>query len=232
MRAVRPVLAALSFLTVIPVGRRVALDGRAVAQAAPLYPLVGAALGAAGGVAAGWLPAAGVAVVAVLSGAMHLDALADTADALGGATRERRLEIMRDHAIGAFGAVALVLLLLLKVSLLAELDERLLPYVAAAACARWAPLPLAAALPYARADGQAGALTAARSWAAALAGALVAAGIAVAALGLRGLLALAAAAGVALLLGVFYRRWLGGVTGDTLGATVELAEVAALAALL
>ena len=67
--------------------------------------------------AAGPLPSLGAAalglgVAALLTGALHLDALADTADALGGATRERRLEIMRDHAIGAFGAVALVVVLL------------------------------------------------------------------------------------------------------------------------
>jgi adenosylcobinamide-GDP ribazoletransferase len=203
-----------------------------VAAAAPLYPVVGALIGAAGGVAAGWLPAAGVAVVAVLTGAMHLDALADTADALGGATRERRLAIMRDHAVGAFGATALVLVLLLKASLLAELEQPILAYAAAGACSRWAPLPLASALPYARGAGRAQALTAARSWAASLAGLLVAAGIAAAALGPRGLVALGAAAGVALVLGLFWRRWLGGVTGDTLGATVEVAEVAALAALL
>jgi adenosylcobinamide-GDP ribazoletransferase len=231
-RASRPFLAAISFLTLVPVGRRLELDAAAVARAAPLYPLVGAALGAAGGAAAGWLPVLGVAVVAVLSGAMHLDGLADTADALGGRTRERRLEIMRDHAIGAYGATALALALLLKVGVLAELDEPFLAYLAAGACSRWAPLPLVSALPYARSEGQARALTAARPWAATLLGLLVAGAIAVAAAGLRGLGAVAAAAAVALLLGLFFRRWLGGVTGDTLGATVELAEIAALAALL
>jgi adenosylcobinamide-GDP ribazoletransferase len=232
MRAANPFLAAIAFLTLVPVGRRVALDGEAVAQGAPFYPLVGAAIGAAGGVAAGWLPALGVAVVAVLSGAIHLDGLADTADAFGGRTRERRLDIMRDHAIGSFGASALFLVLLLKVGVLAELDHPLLGYVAAGACSRWTPLPLAAALPYARAEGRARTLTAARPWAGALLGLAVAGAVALAASGLRGLGALAAAAAVTLVLGLWFRRWLGGVTGDTLGATVELAELAALAALL
>ena len=236
MPVVRPLLAAISFLTLLPVGRLVDVDGRAVARAAPLYPLVGAVIGAAGGAVAAWRPglvgaAIGVALVALLTGAMHLDALADTADALGGTTRERRLEIMRDHAVGSFGATALALALIVKIAALAELDDPLLGYVVAAACARWTGLPLAAALPYARAEGQARALTTGTTWIGVVLGLAVAAAIALLALGLPGLAALAAPVAVALLLGVFYRRWLGGVTGDTLGAATEVAEVAALAAL-
>jgi adenosylcobinamide-GDP ribazoletransferase len=237
MQAARALLAAISFLTRVPVGRLVDVDGRAVGRAAPLYPLVGAGIGAAGGAVAAWRPglagaALGVALVALLTGAMHLDALADTADALGGATRERRLEIMRDHTIGSFGATALALALIVKIAVLAELDDPLLGYLVAAACARWAGLPLAAALPYARAEGQALALTAATTWPATLLGLAAAAAIALLALGLSGLAALGTTLAVALLLGGFYRRWLGGVTGDTLGAATEVAEVAALAALL
>ena len=215
--------------TRVPVGRFIRLDGRAVREGAPLYPLVGAAVGAVAGasvdVLAGPLPAwaaatIGVGLAALLTGGMHLDALADTADALGGGTRERRLEIMRDHSIGAFGAVALVLVLLLEVSLLAELGSRdlaLVSFAAAGALSRWSPLPIALALPYARDDGRGRSLaTGSRSrpcWSSrpgsgnrrdrARRGAAP---------------ALGAAAGVALLLGLFYRRWLGGVTGDALGA--------------
>ena len=96
-------VAATTFLTRIPLGRVVSVDGDAVARAAPVYPLVGGAVGALGGavvdVTSGPLPAIaaaalGLGVVALVTGAMHLDALADTADALGGMTRERRLEIM------------------------------------------------------------------------------------------------------------------------------------------
>src|ERR671914_304543 len=128
-----PLAAATAFLTRVPVGRFVEIDGRAVARAAPFYPLVGAVVGGLAGavvdVLAGPLPAwaaatTGVGLAALLTGGMHLDALADTADALGGGTRQRRLEIMRDHSIGSFGAVALVLVLLLEISLLAELGAR------------------------------------------------------------------------------------------------------------
>jgi adenosylcobinamide-GDP ribazoletransferase len=245
MRGANPLLllvAATTFLTRIPIGRWIDVDGRAVAAAAPLYPLVGAGIGVVGGLAAdalagplAALAAATIAVgaVAVLTGAMHLDALADTADALGGPTRERRLEIMRDHAVGAFGATAIALAIVTEVALIAELaadGTALVSWAAAAAAARWSALPLAAALPYARSEGQ-GQTLSGSGWPAVLIALVVAAAVALAAHGLDGLWALAAAGLVAAVLGGFFRIWLGGVTGDCLGATTMLAELAALAAL-
>ena len=240
MRAAEPVLAATAFLTRIPVGRAVDLDGAAVARAAPLFPLVGAAVGAAAGgavdLAAGPLPSLaaatlGVALAALLTGGMHLDALADTADALGGMTRERRLEIMRDHAVGSFGAAALLLVLLFEAAVLSAEPEAWSAFAVAAGCARWAPLPLAAALPSVRDQGQGAALARTSPPAVALAFAFTLA-VAVGLRGVDGLAALGAAAATALVLGVFFRAWIGGVTGDTLGATTELAQASALAAVL
>jgi adenosylcobinamide-GDP ribazoletransferase len=237
MRAARAALAAVAFLTRIPVGRLVALDARDVARGAGLFPLVGAAVGAvAGGVAdlavptlPAWTAAAlALLVAAVVTGAMHLDALADTADALGGTTRERRLEIMRDHAIGSYGAVALVLVLLVEASALAALaGEATAAFAAAAAAARWAPLPLAALLPPARPDGQ-GRVLAGTDVVAAVAGLAIATAIAVL---LDAVVVLVAAGAVALVVALFVRRFIGGVTGDVLGATTELAQAAALVAL-
>jgi adenosylcobinamide-GDP ribazoletransferase len=238
MRAVEPIVAATSFLTRIPVGRSV--DAAAVGRAAPLYPLVGAAVGAlAGGVVdltAGPLPALaaaalGVGVAALLTGAMHIDALADTADALGGMSRERRLEIMRDHAVGAFGVTAVALVLVFEVAVLAAEPHAWSAFAVAGACARWAPLPQAAVLPYARAHGQGESLAATRASAVALA-LLIAIAVALGLRGVDGLSAVFAAAATALVLGGFFRSWIGGVTGDTLGATTELAQGCALAALL
>jgi adenosylcobinamide-GDP ribazoletransferase len=212
-----------------------------MARAAPLYPVVGAAVGAlAGGVvdlASGPLPAVaaaalGLGVAALVTGGMHLDALADTADALGGMTRERRLEIMRDHAIGSFGAVALVLVLVFQASVLAAESSAWSSFAAAGACARWAALPLAAFLPSARADGQGAVLAGRTSWAAVALGLVVAVALALGLRGWAGFAAVGAAAGAAFVLGVFVQRWFGGVTGDTLGATTELAQAAALGALL
>jgi len=243
MPVVRALLAAVAFLTRIPVGRVADLDGRDVARGAALFPLVGAGVGALGGLVADGLAdhvptlaAAGLALllVALLTGAMHLDALADTADALGGTTRERRLEIMRDHAIGSFGAVALVLVVLVEASALAALavdGHATAAFAAAGACSRWASLPLAAALPPARAEGQGRSLAAGGRWGAALLGLALAAAVSVAAVGTDAALALGAAAATALALGLWFRRWIGGVTGDTLGATTELAQAAVLVAL-
>jgi adenosylcobinamide-GDP ribazoletransferase len=238
MRAVEAPLAAIAFLTRIPVGRLAVLDGAAVRRGAPLFPLVGGAVGALGGgivdLAAGPLPslaagALGLGVVAFVTGALHLDALADTADALGGTTRERRLEIMRDHAIGSFGAVALAIVLLFEAALLASETSAWSAFAAAAACARWAALPLAALLPSAREEGTA---LSGLSVTSVVLGLVAACAVAIGVRGLEGLAAVGAAALTALVLGLFFRRWLGGVTGDTLGATSELAQAAALAGLL
>ena len=238
MRAVESPLAAIAFLTRIPVGRLAEVDTAAVRRSAPFFPLVGGAIGALGGgivdLAAGPLPplaaaALGLGAVALVTGALHLDALADTADGLGGATKERRLEIMRDHAIGSFGATALVVVLVFEASLLASEASAWSAFAAAAACGRWAALPLAALLPAAREEGTA---LSSLSLLSVVLGLLAACGVAVGARGLEGLAAVGAAALTALVLGLFFRSWLGGVTGDTLGATSELAQATALAALL
>jgi adenosylcobinamide-GDP ribazoletransferase len=239
--ALRPAAGALTFLTRIPLGRWVHVDADDVGRGAWLFPLVGAAVGGAAGlvadVTANWLPAlaAGalaVAAAAVLTGALHLDALADTADALGGRSREYALEIMRDQAIGAFGATALALVCLLDAALLgalAETNDAALVGLAAGAAGRAAMLPLAYALPYARpGEGQGrvlggiGVVTLGLGIAAALVLALPA--------GAAGLFGAGAAAVAALVLGLVARARFGGVTGDVLGATAKLAETAALLA--
>lgn len=235
----RGLAAAGAFLTLLPIGRFVHFDARAVAAAAPLYPVVGAALGAVAGLAerglSPWLPPVVVAALLVsllasLTGAMHLDGLADTADALGGHSREARLRIMRDHAIGAFGASALVLAVVLKVALIAALidtGEAMAGLVAACACSRAVASPLAAILPYARESRQVTVPEEMGPWRAA-AGLLVAASVAVLSAGAAGIAVLLAACAIAATAGLLYARWLGGITGDTLGAVVELGELAAL----
>jgi adenosylcobinamide-GDP ribazoletransferase len=233
----RGLVAAVAFLTRVPVGRWVQLDATDVARAASLFPLVGAGIGlAVGGIAqalSGPLTAPlaavlGLAAGAVLTGVLHLDALADTADALGAPTRERALEIMRDHSIGAYGGVALVLDLAAKIAALAVLAERheAVRYaVCAAAASRVAPVLLSAALPYARAGGGTGSVLGTGGWI--RCGVAIAIAAAVCAL-LGAPLVLAAVGVVVLAVGLTARSWLGGVTGDVLGAAAELAEVAAL----
>jgi adenosylcobinamide-GDP ribazoletransferase len=239
--SVRAAAAAVTFLTRVPAARSVALDGLDVARGVVFFPLVGAGVGAAAGGAALAvhlvLPAfaaaaVAVAVAVVLTGGMHVDALADTADATGGRTRERALEIMRDPRIGSFGASALVLDLLLKVSAVAVLLDRggVLPaLVAAGALSRAASPPLALVLPYPRVEGGPGSVLTTRvGRLSVVATAIVALAVALAAAGVTGAAMAASVAGSAVVLGFVYRRWLGGATGDCLGASTELGETLAL----
>jgi adenosylcobinamide-GDP ribazoletransferase len=239
-RALRAVAAAVSFLTRVPLGR-LELGADDVARGAVLFPAVGAGIGAlvalaaeglAGPLAPFLAAAVAVALEGLLTGAIHLDALADAADALGAHSRERALEVMRDPAIGSFGALALVLDVLLKVGAITVLvaGDALLPVVAAFALGRAAPLGLALVLPYARAGGGSGrALTDGHVWP--RAAGIVAAGlIAAAALGSDALVVGGTALALTLVVGLGARRALGGVTGDILGAATELATTAGLLA--
>ena len=231
------------FLTRLPVRVAGPLAMRDLAGAVHLFPLVGALVGLIGAAAYGLghglgLPSFPCAVLALaatalVTGALHEDGLADTADGLGaGADRARALEIMRDSRIGSFGAVALVLTLLARISALAAIaGEPLLvagALVAAGAASR-ATMPVVMRLqPSARASGLAA--DAGRPEPAQVAGAvLVALALAFALLPVP--VAAAAALGgaaVAAVAAAALGRRFGGCTGDTLGAVQQLAEVAFL----
>jgi adenosylcobinamide-GDP ribazoletransferase len=188
-------LLALGFLTRVPVPQRGTLSAGALARSALWFPLVGALVGAVlGGTRLASelvLPPASATVIALaaailLTAGLHEDGLADTADGFGAlATRERRLETMRDPRVGTLGVLALSLALLLSVALLASLpaEDCLRAAVAGHALGRWSMLVHAATTPPARPDGAGRLLrVSAPSVAAAT---LLAAGLAVAALGLR-----------------------------------------------
>jgi adenosylcobinamide-GDP ribazoletransferase len=234
----RGAAAALTFLTRLPFGRWIALDGNDVARAGPAFPLVGAGIGAAVGALAQALshslsPLLAVALAAgtLLTGALHLDALADSADALGAHSRERALAIMREHTIGAFGASAIGLDLLIRAAALDALvaDHRALAFaIAAGALSRLVPVALATTLPYARADGGTGASLTLGGPSRAVLASIVAVAIAVAAAGGQGAVLASCAVAFAAVAAPLLRRWLGGVTGDALGAMLELTELAVL----
>jgi adenosylcobinamide-GDP ribazoletransferase len=233
--------AAFAFLTIVPVPASAASADLSFGVA--WFSLVGAAVGAlAGGVrvlaglALGPTAATVLAMIAlvIVTGALHQDGLADTADGLGArGSRARRLEVMRDSSTGAFGALALIAWALLLYATLTSLDgdRALRALVVACALARWAALVHAAATSPARSDGLGAALHVGRV---ALAVAtLLAAIAALAVCGLApGAAAIGASAVVAALSVVFARRTLGGRTGDTLGATVAIAEVVVCVVLL
>jgi adenosylcobinamide-GDP ribazoletransferase len=232
---------ALSFLTVIPAGGR-ASGAAWLSRAALWFPVVGALVGggAAGVVlladVAGLSRAVGGALALVfgivVTRGLHEDGLADTADGLGvHGTRERRLAAMKDSAVGAHGALAMACALLLGALALAALDagHAARALLAAHVLARTAMVVAAAALPSAG-DGLGRGLavappTALVAIAVAVVGVVAACGAADGAL----VIAVAALATLAAL--AIQHRAFGGRTGDTLGATGKLVEVAALVAL-
>ena len=241
---VRPVVAAVAFLTAVPVARTGDIGAKDLRRGAPLFPLVGAVVGAAmAGVAWGTafvLPPLAAATVGVAAGvgltaALHLDGLADVADGIGSALGGRDPgEAMRDPRLGAFGAAALVLNLLLKIAVLAALvagPRFPLELIAAASLARATPLVLGAGLPYVRANGT-GSWTRGIGLGAATAAVLVAMAVSVASARVDVVAMVAAAAVVTASLGRWASVRLGGTTGDVFGAAAELTETFALTAAL
>lgn len=243
----RGIPAAFIFFTRLPLGGFPyrAADWQWAAAHAPLVGLVlGGALGALDRalLPLGALPAAllSLGVALLLTGAFHEDGLADTSDALGGGhTVERVLAILKDSRIGSFGGAALIVSIAGRAALLAQLGEAVSWAWPLAWCgARVGPIWQLAGLPYVTADDGAksreltrgGAVQAivATAWFAGLAVVLVA--IERCSAARCGVLA-ATLAGVTLLSG--YRYWVRvrGVTGDFLGATEQLGELAALAVL-
>ena len=239
--------AAVVFLTRLPIGG-FPYQAAEWAWAPAWFPLVGAMIGLAlSAIVAATHPLGAFvsatlayAVAAVLTGAFHEDGLADTADALGGATsRARIFEILKDSRIGSFGGLALVFSVLLRVGLLARLaDVTTFALVWSQCVARLFPVWLLVALPYVTPDDTSKSRAVSPvSW---RQGGLAAAVAIVVALGLRGAglgsvvdLALTTflAAITALVAGYRFHRRAGGVTGDFLGATEQLCECAVLVGL-
>lgn len=231
-------MGALSLLTRVPV--RSSADGAALARAVPWFPVVGAGIGAVvAGAYVGLvqilppLLAAALAVVAgaALTGAFHEDGLGDVADAFaGGWTKERRLEILDDPRLGTFGVLAVSGALLVRVSAVATLDAwsavALLP--AAHCMSRTAAIVLMRRMPLATPDGvgagYAASLTKNQEAAAILVTCPIVGGL----MNVWALPALVLCAGAALGMGTLARRKIGGISGDVLGATQQVAELAVL----
>jgi adenosylcobinamide-GDP ribazoletransferase len=236
LRLWRELLTAVQFLTRIPVPRY-AFAPEMIFAAAKFYPIVGAVV-AVGAIVVeqllrGHLPQQvvmlGVMIYLVaVTGGFHEDGLADTCDAMGGWTRERRLEIMRDSRIGSYGTLAIVLSLLVRWQLLAAMPrENFAAYLLAAhALCRWTVVPLSLALPPARTDGLGAQLASKLSLATVIVSTLLASAIAGAALGAGAIAPVVAVCGVTALTALFYRAKLGGISGDCLGATNQLSEIA------
>ena len=228
---------AWAFLTRLPGGAH-PRNERELGVSVPWFPVIGAAVGALSGAVYWGLHGplgahlAGVLAVAagaVATGCFHEDGLADTADALGGASRAQRLEVMKDSRVGAFGALALVLSTLVRVFAVASLApaDGLVALVVAHMLGRTAALAMMGTAPAASGVGLGHDYTAhlprVRTALVVVVSSAVAAG-----LGVPGAVSLAAAAGGALLVGLVAWRAFGGITGDVLGAAEQVAEMAVL----
>jgi len=233
---------AVSFLTILPVIDRRPASEETVAASFAWFPLVGFALGAAL-VGEDWILAHVFAQVirsvlivislTVVTGAVHLDGLADTADALGaGRDSDRALDILHDSRVGTFGASAIFFDLTLKILALSTLADhrRYAALIVAPMLARWAMLVVAAGLPYLRTSGSGSTLLSGNNFGMRASIVAVFTLVVMLMLGAMRPIALATAVAIAIVFAMrlFYRRWLGGVTGDLIGACGELVEIAVL----
>lgn len=235
---IRRFLIAVQFLTRLPVPRSLNSSETDIGKAAAFFPLVGVIVG--GGAALVFvalqkilpLPASVLCAVifaAFVTNAFHEDGLADSFDGFGGGwTKDRVLEIMRDSRIGTYGTLALIFVILGKLTFLSVLPQGQIWrwLIVAHTAGRWTILPLCAWLPYARAEGQ-GKLVAKQVGALEITIGTVTLLLAFILLPWKAALAtILVTTLVALLSGLYYRVRIQGITGDCLGATNQLTEIA------
>jgi adenosylcobinamide-GDP ribazoletransferase len=225
-------LAALQFLTLLPIKR--GFTSEQMGRSTAYFPLVGLILGL---ILAGFnfvlnllLPHAVVNILlvilmALLSGGLHLDGLADTLDGMAGhRTPEQRLEIMRDSRIGGFGALGLALFLIAEYVTLNSIPQENIPQtlVLSAVLSRWAMVTAIHVYPYARSTGLGKAFKDAVNWQQFILATLVTLILAVVLYRITGLVIIAGVWVVLNLVAVYLKRQLGGLTGDTYGAINEI----------
>ncbi|MCZ7584735.1 MAG: adenosylcobinamide-GDP ribazoletransferase [Deltaproteobacteria bacterium] len=234
---------ALQFLTRLPTPGISDEQATQLGRAVPHFPLVGAIVGAlsaaiaygatAAGLSPGLAAIAAVASAALVTGALHEDGLADSADGLFAGSRDRALEIMRDSRTGVFGATALILAFALRFGALWSTDPAwwLRGLVAAHALGRWAAAALLITQPYARSGDEtarATAFTRSRPKNAFWPTSIVALALAFLAGGRVGLVAILLAVCVVGGWAALTKRRIGGQTGDTMGAACVMAEIGTL----
>lgn len=227
-------LLALSFYTRLPCPKN--LDYQQLPQSAIFLPMIGWIVGGLSGgayyLAVQLWPTTVAAVIALIAGiwitgAFHEDGFADVCDGFGGGYgKERILAIMKDSAIGVYGTLGLMLLLLLKVGLLGSLDVRIVPWILLAghSMSRLMPLLLMRRYRYARTENSKSGGAIFRPGFADLAFAAAMALLPFVFLPASCLLATLPSVFSTLWLGRYFNRHIGGYTGDCLGACQQVAE--------
>jgi len=237
-RVVRDLATAFQFLTRVSLPQ-FAYEPEALSRSAVFFPLVGLAIGAAAAAVLACLrvhfpvPVAAlftVLLTVVATGALHEDGLADAADAFGGtSSREQVLAILKDSRIGAYGALAVAFSVVGRTMLIAAVPatQAARYLIAAHVLSRWTILPLGVFLPAARREaGQGARLARQISVLSLCVGTVVTLAVVAVLLRRAGLVPCLAAMAVTALSGAYYRRRIGGVTGDCFGATLQLTELA------
>jgi adenosylcobinamide-GDP ribazoletransferase len=237
----RDFLQALSFLTILPVGKLLPSEEKGLARSMAFFPLVGLVIGLLS--ASGyylltllfpkslvlWLT---IGLLAYLTRGLHLDGFADTMDGVAsGGTKEKILEVMRDSRIGAFGVVGLILLIGAKYYALDQISNPALPYslILMAVMGRNSMVLVCYRSAYARPNEGLGRPFTENLGSREMVLSLVSAsGIALLLMGLKGILVFLGICLFSLGYRFFFKKKLGGVTGDILGAANELAELLCL----
>lgn len=237
----RDFLQALSFLTILPVGRTISQERKTLARSMAFFPLVGFVIGVILALAYSLLIIvlpkslvlwSTIGLLAIITGGLHLDGFADTMDGLAsGGPREKILEVMRDSRIGAFGVIGLILLIGAKFLALDQIPDHSIPYslILMAGMGRNSMVLVCYRSPCARSgEGLAKPFAenlTVREMILSLASAF---GIGLLLTGVKGVLVFGGTCLFSLGSRLFFIRKLGGVTGDILGASNELVEVLCL----
>ena len=233
-------LAALQFLTSLPIPQKRELSPEQLGRATAYFPVVGLIIGL---VLAGlnWLlllilppsvvNALLVVALVILTGALHLDGLADTCDGIAGhKSAEERRQVMRDSRTGAFGAVGIVLLLLVKYVTLNSIPPVFMTVVLIfmPVVSRWAMVYAIYAYRYARPSGLGTAFKQATRWPQFTAATIITLAVSVALMpwfSMAGLLIIFGICIITTALAFYFKYKFAGLTGDTYGAINEVAEV-------
>ena len=237
----RYLLIALQFLTVLPIRIKSEIQKTDFGASLLYFPLVGLIIGLIlSGINALLLilnfPPLAVNIILVvvliaITGGMHLDGLSDTADAfLSGKPRDEMLAIMRDSHIGVMGVLSIASVILLKVGLLTSVAVplKITALILSCVLSRWSSVLAIFLFPYARKDGKARVFTEGMNLKIFALSSIIVLVFAFAVWRTKGLVTLLIAAGCTYLIGKFSNRKIGGITGDILGATIELTEVIVL----
>ncbi|HHW04089.1 MAG TPA: adenosylcobinamide-GDP ribazoletransferase [Thermoanaerobacterales bacterium] len=230
---------ALLFLTRIPLPQ-VMLDEKKIASAVPFFPLVGSTIG---GILSfiyflgeNILPLQVLSVIitaswVMVTGGMHIDGFADTVDGLFcGGSRDKKLSVMKDSRIGAYGTMGVVLLLLFKVSLLSALSKRFMinALILAPTLSRWIMTYAIIGFPYVRESGLGKAFSMYKSPWHFVFSSVCAASVAIMFAKYQGIVISFLLFGAGWVFIKYIMDQLGGHTGDTYGALNELCEVIVL----